>query len=668
MADRRIVLLFVFSALSFPFAAVALPQGGSGQILHRQTLPGGDVVTTVRTGPGQRVRGPMYDTPPPPPSEALEEELESDAQLPTPIREDRLYIAPAQSMETDPDNLARPEVPGTAIIYRNSVLAPPSGLSSNVNEPSVGSQADGLFTTHNWYAAVSTNNGASFSYVSPFTTFPSSPSAFGAGFCCDQRVAQDTSRDLVFWYLQYIKTGSTSTSTNGVRIAVAHGQADLASNTWVYYNLTPSLLGLGSGRWIDFPHMQVSANYLYFTTNVFTTSGDTFAGSLVGRISLAELDAGGSVTINSYFTSAFGSIMAVNGAGAEGTRPGRTTMYFAALYSTTSIRVLVWPEASSAPTVNTVSGLSTTSLSTYVCTGPDSLDPCTRANARMQTGWITDTELGVMWTSSQNSGGGRPYPYTKVAILNPSTLAVVSQPEVWNNSYAWLYPAVAINERGHLGGTIDALGGTFYPTVHGLIRDDLSPDVFTNGWEVVGVATSTHGTSGRWGDYNGAAVHELYPRTWLGGGHTQNGGSDNASARPRNFWLMRERDIPGAAGLDFYTVVPCRVIDTRPSSTLSSGVPLVIDVSGICGVPSDAKAVSINVTAINATNSGNLRLYPGDSSVPTTSALNFQAGVSRANNSIMLLATNGDGTLGAAAFLNGGGAVDVLVDVNGYYK
>jgi hypothetical protein len=121
-------------------------------------------------------------------------------------------------------------------------------------------------------------------------------------------------------------------------------------------------------------------------------------------------------------------------------------------------------------------------------------------------------------------------------------------------------------------------------------------------------------------------------------------------------------------GLDFYTLEPCRVLDTRPSQTLSSGVPLIFPVAGTCGVPADAKAVSLNVTVFAPSASGNLRLYPGDGSVPATSTLNFQTGLNRANNTFMPLASNGDGTLGAAAFLGGGGTVDLILDVNGYYK
>ena len=254
---------------------------------------------------------------------------------------------------------------------------------------------------------------------------------------------------------------------------------------------------------------------------------------------------------SSYLTTSFGSILAVNGAAAEGSRPGRTTMYFAAVASSTSLKVLTWPEANPSPTVSDVTGLASSNVSsTYLCTGPDGLNPCTRANARAQTGWITDTELGIMWTSAQN-GAARPYPYTRVAILNPATLAVISQPDIYSTTSAWLYPAVSVNERGHLGGVIDNLGGNLLPTLRALIRDDLSPDPVTSGWETYSVATSTNGTSGRWGDYNGTVPHEKYPRTWLAVGHVQNGNSINSGSQTHTLWFGRERDTSPALSVAF---------------------------------------------------------------------------------------------------------------------
>ena len=485
MSNRRsVVAALVVSALSSSFPTLAQPAAA----------PVTERVMVIRGVPARIAHGRVHAQPPPPP--AVDLEAEEERQPPTPLIDDGRAIPPARTAETGGDPLNTTQAPGTFVLLRDSALAPPTGYSSSINEPNVGSQGDGLFITHNWYAEVSTDNGASYGYVSPYGTFPLTPADFAGGFCCDQRVAQDASRNLVFWYLQYNNNGGIPISS-GVRIAVAHGQADLATNTWRYYDFTPGMFGM-SDKWFDFPHLQASANDLYFTTNVFDGTSGGFYGALVVRMSLAQLDAGVALTLSSYFTSTFGSIMAVNGAAAAGARPGRTTMYFAAVYSTTSLKVLTWPEADAAPAVHDVTGLASTGLGSYVCNGPDGLNPCLRANARAQSGWITDSELGILWSSAAN-GASRPYPYTRVAILDPATLAVLSQPDIYSATSAWLYPAVSVNERGHLGGVIDNLGGSVLPTVRALIRDDLSPDPVVSGWETYAVAparTAPRGAGG----------------------------------------------------------------------------------------------------------------------------------------------------------------------------
>jgi Tol biopolymer transport system component len=129
---------------------------------------------------------------------------------------------------------------------------------------------------------------------------------------------------------------------------------------------------------------------------------------------------------------------------------------------------------------------------------------------------------------------------------------------------------------------------------------------------------------------------------------------------------------PGAApASDFYTVAPCRALDTRSGSPLSSGVAGLATLHGVCGVPATAVAVAVNVTVAGATGSGNLRLYPGDVPPPAASSINFQAGVTRANNAMLSLSDDGAGTLGLLATIAGmagGGTVHVIVDVVGYYQ
>jgi cysteine-rich repeat protein len=70
---------------------------------------------------------------------------------------------------------------------------------------------------------------------------------------------------------------------------------------------------------------------------------------------------------------------------------------------------------------------------------------------------------------------------------------------------------------------------------------------------------------------------------------------------------------------------------------------------------------------VGSTGGGNLRLYPGDGTSPLTSALNFAAGQTLANNGVFALAGNGTGTLAILATVTGSGTVHVVLDVTGYF-
>jgi hypothetical protein len=124
-------------------------------------------------------------------------------------------------------------------------------------------------------------------------------------------------------------------------------------------------------------------------------------------------------------------------------------------------------------------------------------------------------------------------------------------------------------------------------------------------------------------------------------------------------------------GADFYTVIPCRVADTRMGmggSSMAAGTARTLAITGpACGIPDGAKAVSVNVTAANPTGQGELAVYPGNYPAPGTTVVAFAAGQNRATAAILPLASDGTGTLAAAAAMTGTGSVDVIVDVNGYF-
>jgi len=124
-----------------------------------------------------------------------------------------------------------------------------------------------------------------------------------------------------------------------------------------------------------------------------------------------------------------------------------------------------------------------------------------------------------------------------------------------------------------------------------------------------------------------------------------------------------------AAALDFYTVTPCRIYDSRLSLVPpQSGVALVIQATGACGIPAGARALAANVTVIAPTGGGYATFYPGNYPQPVASTVNFAVNGTRSNNATLPLATDGTGSLIALLSIAGAnGWSDLTVDVSGYY-
>src|SRR5438270_3427483 len=66
----------------------------------------------------------------------------------------------------------------------------------------------------------------------------------------------------------------------------------------------------------------------------------------------------------------------------------------------------------------------------------------------------------------------------------------------------------------------------------------------------------------------------------------------------------------------FYAVTPCRIVDTRNANStnggpvLASGATRDFAVRGNCGIPTTAKAVSLNVTAVSPSQNSFFTLFP----------------------------------------------------------
>jgi hypothetical protein len=122
----------------------------------------------------------------------------------------------------------------------------------------------------------------------------------------------------------------------------------------------------------------------------------------------------------------------------------------------------------------------------------------------------------------------------------------------------------------------------------------------------------------------------------------------------------------------FYTLTPCRVLDTRnPTGPLGApplqpGATRTFDPSAsTCVIPADAVAISANLTVTNVGALGELVVFPADVLRPNTSALSFRAGRTRANNAIVSFSKS---STTFSVFNNSATSVDFILDVNGFFR
>jgi len=121
-------------------------------------------------------------------------------------------------------------------------------------------------------------------------------------------------------------------------------------------------------------------------------------------------------------------------------------------------------------------------------------------------------------------------------------------------------------------------------------------------------------------------------------------------------------------------ITPCRVIDTRPdfnvgpkASPLGPGETHTVAAHGdngdCTGIPTDAVALSMNVTAVDASAPTFLTIWATGDTQPTASSLNPTPGQPPAPNAVTTELSAG----GEFDIFNLAGNVHVLADINGYY-
>jgi outer membrane protein assembly factor BamB len=131
---------------------------------------------------------------------------------------------------------------------------------------------------------------------------------------------------------------------------------------------------------------------------------------------------------------------------------------------------------------------------------------------------------------------------------------------------------------------------------------------------------------------------------------------------------------PAPAPIGFFPLTPCRLLDTRNPAGAYGGPSITggslaryFAVTGQCGVPADAKAIATNLTVVNPGVAGGLEVMPAGVSTGTP-AVQFQAARVRANNAVVGLTGYPVGSISVSADVPPNTPVDVIVDINGYFK
>ncbi|WP_327263988.1 peptidoglycan recognition protein [Streptomyces sp. NBC_01232] len=121
------------------------------------------------------------------------------------------------------------------------------------------------------------------------------------------------------------------------------------------------------------------------------------------------------------------------------------------------------------------------------------------------------------------------------------------------------------------------------------------------------------------------------------------------------------------SGATHTNIGPTRLMDTReglgvPQAKVAGGTSVTLPVAGIEGIPATGvKAVVLNVTATNPTQSSFVSVYPSGTTRSSASNLNFTAGQTIPNLVIVPVVD------GKVSFYNHSGTVDLIADITGYF-
>ncbi len=267
-------------------------------------------------------------------------------------------------------------------------------------------------------------------------------------------------------------------------------------------------------------------------------------------------------------------------------------------------------------------------------------------------------ESEALWRSD-----GTPQGTATVGSFSGVAAAVVSSGKVFFAMFGSPHPGLWVSD-GTEAGTLPVTAASF-PSELTAVAGGLA-------YSANGAPSFTDGTNEGTREISGMSAQS--PETFVRLGSMLLFSADEL-IHGRELWRADLVDT----GRMFYTVTPCRVVDTRMEAdapALLEDVSRDFQVAGLCGIPADAAGVVLNVTGTQSTIDGYFEAGPAERYGVGARSTAFRVGQTRASWLTLGFdpASTGRVTLklnlrdDIPAVFPPSGHADVILDVSGYFR
>ena len=428
-----------------------------------------------------------------------------------------------------------PGTPSSLVIGRNNknTRANVSPSGSTLAEPSAANEGIQVLSAGNYdHAEYSVDGGVNWTNIA----LPAGP-ADAPDLCCDNDIVYDQARGVTFLSSLYLNTAGT----NGVvRIFVFRSM-----NAPYACSYTFDQAGTANNILMDFPHLGVSNNFVYLSSNDIPTSGSQNAR--MRKINADNMADCVSASLSTYSvpSTTYGQRVW------RPVKSARGTMYWGHFDNSTTLRIYSWVDsgATSTSVTSTTRTLSATTFGNPDCRGGTGNRDWTDSLWGSITGFNVNGTVGggrltFFWNAAADASHTQGHVHG--AVFSESGLSLLAQPRIYNSTACFGIPTVAANDRGDLGLSI-AYGGKSGgggAAAQGYVGED---DDSTSGFGVFGTVYKTasgtdNRTDQRYGDYFTVHPHSPCRLFFNATNYALSGGTSTTNVNSRYVEFGRGRD------------------------------------------------------------------------------------------------------------------------------